>query len=180
MPLWTNVDEANGKPKYLTTGEKAITYGVDEGEMQVTATQNKGFVHAGWNMYTTYTDGNGNTRHKAETLVAMGTITGDGADDSLLADRTITITSQPGDQTKTAGQTATFSVVASVSPAAALTYQWQVSADSGATWTNINGATSSTYTFTTVIGDNGKQYRAVVSAPQAANVTSDAADLTVS
>ena len=38
------------------------------------------------NKYVTYQDSEGNTRHKVETLVAMGTIAGDAADDAVLAD----------------------------------------------------------------------------------------------
>jgi hypothetical protein len=39
--------------------------------------------------------------------------------------------------------------------------QWQVSADGGATWAGIPGATQPSYSFTATLGDDGKQYRAV-------------------
>ncbi|MBU6430177.1 MAG: hypothetical protein KGR26_14270, partial [Cyanobacteria bacterium REEB65] len=41
-------------------------------------------------------------------------------------------------------------------------YQWRYSADSGATWTNLTGATSKTYT--TVVGDVGHLIDCVVTA----------------
>src|SRR5437870_13701918 len=59
-----------------------------------------------------------------------------------------TITTRPANQTVTAGQTATFTVVASGT--APLSYQWQ---KNGA---NIAGATSSSYTTpATAIADSG-------------------------
>ena len=38
----------------------------------IAANKAKGLNTGGWNLYSTYTDGTGATRHKAETLVAMG------------------------------------------------------------------------------------------------------------
>lgn len=175
MPLWTNVDEAAGKPKYLTAADKANTYGVDEGETQ----QAKG-IDAGWVLYTTYTDSEGNTRHKSETLVAMSTITGDAADDALLPDRTIAITTQPQNATAADGETVTFTVVAAATPAADLTYQWQVDVGGVGTWADVDGETAASYTFDAATADDTNQYRVVVSANQAADVTSDAATLTIS
>ena len=58
------------------------------------------------------------------------------------------------------------------------TFQWQVSADNGASWTNIPGATSSTLTLTALTdADNGKQYRVAVSNNQE-TIYSDATTLT--
>lgn len=41
----------------------------------------------------------------------------------------------------------------------AVSYQWQKSTDSGATWTSISGATSMTYTKASVTADDAGQYR---------------------
>src|SRR5229473_6278085 len=82
-----------------------------------------------------------------------------------------TITTQPGGQTVTAGQTATFAVVASGT--APLSYQWQ---KNGA---NIAGATAASYTTpATTTADSGSTFRAVVTNTAGA-VTSAAATLTV-
>src|SRR5437870_3126371 len=82
-----------------------------------------------------------------------------------------TITTQPANQTVTAGQTATFAVVAAGT--APLGYQWQ---KNGA---NIAGATSASYTTaTTTTADSGSTFRVVVS-NSAGTVTSSAATLTV-
>ncbi|MGB8988964.1 MAG: immunoglobulin domain-containing protein, partial [Candidatus Sulfotelmatobacter sp.] len=81
------------------------------------------------------------------------------------------ITTQPANQTVTAGQTATFSVTAlGTTP---LTYQWQKGT------VVIAGATSSTYTTTaTTTSDSGSQYSVVVS-NAIGNATSNPATLTV-
>ena len=81
------------------------------------------------------------------------------------------ITQQPSNQTVTAGQTATFSVVASGT--VPLTYQWQKGT------TAITGATSASYTMLAPsVSDNGSQFQVVVS-NAVGNVTSKAATLTV-
>lgn len=86
-------------------------------------------------------------------------------------------TTQPQNASVTVGNSAHFSVAASGVPTP--TFQWQLSTDDGASWSNVNGATSAGYdTPATVAGDNGKQYRAVASNTEAA-VSSDTALLTV-
>lgn len=86
MALWGKTDVAGSKPKYLSTTDKSVTYGVDTTEESVAANKAKGMQHAGWVKYTTYTDAQGRTRNKAETLVAMSSITGDAADDAVVPD----------------------------------------------------------------------------------------------
>ena len=71
------------------------------------------------------------------------------------------ITQQPQSATVTAGQSATFSVAAS--SATALTYQWQSQTPGVSGFTNIGGATSSTYaTPPTLLSGNGTQIQCVV------------------
>lgn len=96
----------------------------------------------------------------------------------------ITINSQPSSASVTSGSSATFSVTASVTQSASLSYQWQ-KAESFApsTWGNVLGATSSSYTTSplTVASDNGDKYRVIVSATGGAtDVTSNTATVTVS
>src|SRR5216684_1668246 len=81
------------------------------------------------------------------------------------------ITTEPANQTVTAGQTASFSVAATGT--APLSYQWQKNSVA------IAGATSSTYTTpATTSSDNGALFTVVVS-NTAGSVTSNAASLTV-
>ena len=58
------------------------------------------------------------------------------------------------------------------------TVQWQVSTDGGTTFTNIAGATSTTYSFTPTTAENGYEYQAVFT-NMAGTVTSNPATLTV-
>src|SRR5207249_3376863 len=82
-----------------------------------------------------------------------------------------TITTPPANQTVTAGQTATFTVVAGGT--APLSYQWQKSG------VNIAGATSASYTTqVTTTTDSGSTFDVVVT-NTAGTVTSAAATLTV-
>jgi len=82
-----------------------------------------------------------------------------------------TITKQPTNLTVTAGQTATFTVMATGT--APLSYQWQKNS------ANISGATSSSYTTpVTTASDSGSTYKVVVG-NTAGTATSNAATLTV-
>lgn len=87
------------------------------------------------------------------------------------------ITTQPTAATICAGTSRTFSVTATTG-VGTLTYQWQFSVNGGSTWTNIAGATASSFTQPFVIGQNGYQFRVIVTAG-CGSVTSNAATLTV-
>ncbi|HEX4728151.1 MAG TPA: discoidin domain-containing protein, partial [Jatrophihabitans sp.] len=71
------------------------------------------------------------------------------------------VTLNPSDQTVAPGTSVSFSAAASGVPTP--TVQWQRSTDGGASFTNIAGATSTTYTFTAVAGDDGNEYQGVFS-----------------
>ncbi len=87
------------------------------------------------------------------------------------------VTIQPADQTVALGTSATFTANASGAPSPSV--QWQVSSDSGATFTNIAGATATSYTTSlTTATDDGRRYRAVFT-NSAGNVTSIPATLSV-
>ena len=91
-----------------------------------------------------------------------------------------TITTQPKAATISEGNYPAFTVVASGS---GLTYQWQVSKDSGSTWSNINTTTfpsakTPTLTFLAKVSMNGYKYRCVVS-NSSGSVNSTSVKLTV-
>ncbi|NBX83649.1 hypothetical protein EBQ90_11300, partial [bacterium] len=108
---------------------------------------------------------------------------------TLMPSNVVTLTVQapvisiqtPPQSVTSSGDSATFSVQASVTGGETLSYQWQRSTDSGTTFTNINGEVESTlsfFSFTTAA--NGYQYRVVVAATGGAtSVTSAAATLSV-
>ena len=88
-----------------------------------------------------------------------------------------TITTDPVSQTSSVGSTATFTAAASGNPTP--TVQWQKSTNSGASFADISGATSTSYTTPTLAAaDDGDQYRAVFTNSTDATPTS-AATLTV-
>lgn len=82
------------------------------------------------------------------------------------------ITGQPADQSLCIGQAGAFTVTATG------TYQWQVSTDGGATWSNVSGATAAAYSVTGAANLNNNRYRCIVTG-QCGSTTSTAATLTV-
>ena len=80
MALWGNTDEDSSVPKYLNADDNAKAYFIDTTEAGVAANRGKGLKTGGWNLYETYTDANGNTRHKVESLVAMAVSAVDAGD----------------------------------------------------------------------------------------------------
>jgi hypothetical protein len=137
---------ANGSGAYTFTGLASGSYAVTP--------SNAGYTFAPANQNVTA----GTTDLTGVNFTASGTVVAP------------TITTQPASQTVTAGQTATFSVVASGT--APLSYQWQ---KNGAT---IAGATSASYTTpAATTSDSGSTFDVVVS-NSAGTVTSNAATLT--
>jgi alpha-tubulin suppressor-like RCC1 family protein/streptogramin lyase len=117
---------------------------------------------------------NGN-RYRVIVANGISSVTS-GAATLTLAAVPFGISTAPANQTVVAGNTATFTVTA-YGPA--LTYQWQVSTDGGATWNNVSGATGTSYTTGgTSHGDNGTLYQVIVTSG-ANNITSPAGKLTV-
>jgi hypothetical protein len=74
------------------------------------------------------------------------------------------------------GGSVTFTAAASGNPTP--TVQWQVSTNGGASFTNIPGATSTTYTFTPTPSQSGDQFRAVFT-NHCSTATTTAATLTI-
>lgn len=93
---------------------------------------------------------------------------------------TITISDQPDNLTLYAGDTGSFTVIASVDSEATINYQWQVSTNGGSSWSNAPGSsTSASYSVTPPYSNNGYLYRCYLTATGAAPATSDSATLTV-
>jgi hypothetical protein len=183
----TNVTKA-GRGIAASSQAKTVVF-VDETEAALEVNKNRGINAPGWWSYFTYTDGSGKTRHKAEHLVTLANAdtTETQADDAIAADvlNVITISAQPVDASVTAPATGTFSVTASVTTGTGtIAYQWQLSTDSGASFSDISGANSASYTTpaTTAgtLDEDGYQYRVKLTTDTgAAEVVSTAATLTV-
>jgi hypothetical protein len=77
-----------------------------------------------------------------------------------------TITVQPTNQSSASGSTAIFGVTATSADSGTLGYQWQVSTNSGSSWSNVSsgtGGTTSSYTTASLIrANNNYQYRVAV------------------
>ena len=111
-------------------------------------------------------------------LTAANGITPNGTQTlTLTVNQAPSVTTNPASQSVNAGSSVSFIAAASGFPAP--TVQWQRSTDSGASFTNIAGATSTTYTFTAAAADHGNQYRAVFT-NSTGSATTSAATLTVS
>jgi len=175
-------------------------YFVDANEAQQGENIARGIKTPGWTSYRSYTDANGNVRHKSEILIAMGAYagatgsgtyqaqTGDNTyDDTNVVDATTSITVQPTNRTTIAPGGTTFVVTSAATGAyGSLTYQWQISNDSGATWSNLSnagvysGVATATLTVSNTTGLNGKKYRVICGTDTAnTNATSVAVTLTV-
>ena len=94
--------------------------------------------------------------------------------------RVITISTQPNSTAVIEGGTGTFTIVASIT-SDVISYQWQKSTNSGANWSNINGANSASYTTPATVYPTtpAEQFRCVLTNANATTVTSNAATLTV-
>ena len=121
---------------------------------------------------------NGNLTNNGTILASGGTVTGSLSDNTQVTTPTISV--QPQNKEVTAGETATFTVEASAGSETP-TYQWQQkTAASGSDWTDINSATSDSYTTeATTTSMNNYQYRCVVTSASGVGVISNAATLTV-
>jgi hypothetical protein len=187
-----------GNEDYDHTYNGRDLYFVDADEAQQAENIARGIKTPGWTNYRSYTDANGNVRHKSEVLIAMGAYTGatgsgtyqaqtgDATDDTVLVDGTISISVQPASVSVVEPATATFTVTASLAGAGTLAYQWQKqeSTESGSTWTNVGTNSNSYTTGVTAVtpgsgATNGDKYRVIVSSTGSTSVTSTTAVLTV-
>ena len=92
----------------------------------------------------------------------------------------IAIVQDPVNVTVNQGQTASFTVVSTVSNSQTMNYQWQKKEYGTTTWSNIIGANQATFsTNATTQSDDGDEYRAAVTAAGATPVYTLSAILTV-
>lgn len=182
-----NVTKA-GRGIAASSQAKTIVF-VDNQEAALAENKARGINAPGWWSYFTYTDGEGNVRHKAEMLVTIaGPDTNANetqSDDAIAADYGITIDNNPQDASVTAPAGASFAVAAVSRPAGgSLTFLWQQSAD-GTTWANLTESAQNTGVGTPTLlladssGLDGYQYRVIINVDGGASVTSEAATLTV-
>ena len=191
MSLYGRVDSAANQTQVgLTRGNGAgsatetIVF-VDETEAGLAANKERGITAPGWWAYRTYTDGAGNTRHKAEHLMILTNPEANAdetlSDDTIAADaaNTITLSTNNTDKTTSSGA-ATFLVAASVTNSGTATFQWQKRLTSSGRFTNVSGATNTNLALTgQTAANDGNQYRVKVNSNNGApEVISAVATLT--
>jgi uncharacterized Zn-binding protein involved in type VI secretion len=166
MSLYGRTDSNANKTKVESTiAASSITptiVFVDETEAGLNENRVRGIDGPGWWSYYTYTDTEGNTRHRSEKLVALADPDTNAnetqSDDTIAADvaSAVTITGQPASVTgASTPYTGTFTVTTSTTGTpGTLTYQWQRQTATGTTWSNLSntgvytGATTATLTLT--------------------------------
>jgi hypothetical protein len=84
--------------------------------------------------------------YEYEVVFSSGLVTATTSAATLTVDFISTITTQPYNQTVTAGTKVTFTAAATSNPAPGV--QWEVSTNGGSTFANISGATSASYSLT--------------------------------
>ena len=173
---------------------------VDDAEAALDENKVRGLKWPGWWLYRTYTDGDGNTRHKAECIAfanaTAGASVGDyaaadgGTEDNPAADveSAVAITG-PANVTGAATPfTGTFVVTTSTTGTpGTLIFQWQRQTATGTTWANLtdsgvfSGATTNTLTLTAAAKAtyNGYKFRVkITSAGGTEEVISNSASIT--
>lgn len=150
MSLYGRTDSNANKTKVERTiasssQTKTIVF-VDETEARLNENRTRGIDGPGWWSYFSYTDAAGNTRHKAEKLVALGNPDTNAnetqSDDTIAADAASAVTinvAYPQNATTSSGG-ATFTVngqTTTTGTPGTLVYQWQVQTTTGTRWTNV-------------------------------------------
>lgn len=173
-PLSTVYSEAEN-----AGGDAGDVYGVSTDEV---AAAQGAIPHAGWVRVTEGTGGRAG-RTFYEVLVAGSSIAGDAADDTLIPDYTILISSQPSDATAntSASETAAFTVTAATVPTGGtLGYAWTyANGDSIQAGANVGVTTADTLTIDSSVETANVSFKVVVSVTGAASVTSSNVALTI-
>jgi len=160
----SNADVAKAGIGIAASSQAKTIVFVDDTEAALSENKLRGINAPGWWSYYTYTDCEGRTRHKCEHLVTLANPEANAdetqADDTTAADvtSTITITTQPTNQTTSQGD-ATFTVVAAAT-VGSVTFQWQRRTTTGGRFTNVSGATSASLVLAgQTASANGHEYR---------------------
>jgi hypothetical protein len=116
---------------------------VDETEAALNENRTRGIDGPGWWSYYTFTDDAGNTRHKAEKLVALSNPDTNAnetqSDDTIAADvaSSVTITVQPASATTSEGDASFTLTTTTTGTPGTLVYLWQRQAPGSTRWVNI-------------------------------------------
>jgi hypothetical protein len=171
-------------PKHLTYLQARDVVFVSAEEAALTTNKNKGIRNPGWWRVTEKKTSDGTSRYLTECLATMNiasATSGDGIDDTQVADAevTLTISAQPTAQNTSSGA-ATFSITVTAS-SGSVTYQWQRAPVAANTkFVNVSAATSASLVLSgRTAANTGDLYRCVLSSTSGAiKVNSTAVALT--
>ena len=162
----SNANKAKAGIGIAASSQAKQTIFIDDTEAALAENKARGLNAPGWWSYYTFTDCEGNTRHKAEMLVTIADPEANSSetqsDDSVAADEAvlIAINTQPATQAVAVGDPLSLAVDAIATPpgdASVVTYQWQkLSANNR--WANI-GANQPTYDVDPYAAENAGSYR---------------------
>jgi hypothetical protein len=177
MSLYGRTDSNDNKAKagigVAATSQAKQTIFLDDTEAALAENKARGLNAPGWWSYYTFTDCDGNTRHKAEMLVTIANPDGTEvqADDAVAADVSvlIDIQTQPVDTAVAVGAALQLVLAATATPpgdASVLTFQWQKK--SGKKWANVSGATNTTFDVATYAATDAGSYRVKINSTNGA------------
>ena len=157
MSLYGRTDSNANKTKagvgIAASSQAKTTVFVDKTEAQLAETRSRGITAPGWWSYFTYTDADGNTRHKAEQLVNIANPDLNSnetqTDDTIAADvaSAVTITAQPSNSTSSSGAGTYTLTTSTTGTPGTLAYQWQRQTATGKRWVNIAAGTDTGITY---------------------------------
>ena len=146
----------SGAQGYATAARRSIF--IDDTEATLAENRERGLTAPGWWEYFTYTDSEGNTRHKAQHLVSFkdAPVNTADADDDIAADVASAITvGVLAAVTVTAGNAVTFDAASvSSTDSGTLVYTWQRQKTANGRWANVTAALDGgIYDTTSVAGE---------------------------
>jgi hypothetical protein len=178
MSLYGNTDSNDNVTKagrgIAESSQAKQTIFIDNTEAALAENKARGLNAPGWWSYYTYTDTEGNTRHKAEMLVTIAEPIGPETqpDDAVAADVSvaITINTQPADTAVAVGAALQLVLAAIATPpgdASVLTYQWQKLSDANR-WANVSGETATTLDVASYAETDAGSYRVKINSTNGA------------
>ena len=146
----------SGAQGYATAARRSIF--IDDVEATLAENRERGLTAPGWWEYFTYTDAEGNTRHKATHLVSFknAPVNTADADDDIAADVASAITvGVLAAVTVAAGNAVTFDAASvSSTDSGTLVYTWQRQKTANGRWANVTAALDAgIYDTTSVAGE---------------------------
>ena len=172
MSLYGRTDSVGNQTKAsigvaASSQEKTIVF-VDDTEAALEENKGRGINQPGWWSYYTYTDCEGNTRHKAECLITLADPEANAdetlSDDTIAADvaSAITISGQPSNQSTRTPAGAILTVTRAGTATGAGGPYTITNATAGVTVSNVSGGAAPSGTWSLSVAKSGATYNVTV------------------